>query len=176
MIVVGIIGILAALAIPNFIRYQLRSKSTEAKTVMGGIRIAEETFRAELDEYVAAGPNPNTLPEGTKASWVDVPCPVACRRTALDQCTSFNCIGFEPRSPVYYQYQTSIIQSSPANPAEYSAGARSDLDSDGVFGSYTLRSANAVGAWVSALPDGLSSCDAAPIPAAELFDCAPNTY
>ena len=38
MIVVAIIGILAAIAIPNFIRYQLRSKTTEAKTVIGGIK------------------------------------------------------------------------------------------------------------------------------------------
>jgi prepilin-type N-terminal cleavage/methylation domain-containing protein len=52
MIVVAIIGILAAIAIPNFIRYQLRSKSSEAKTVNGGIKTSQESFRAEYDAYV----------------------------------------------------------------------------------------------------------------------------
>jgi type IV pilus assembly protein PilA len=43
MIVVAIIGILAAIAIPNFIRYQLRSKTTEAKVILGGAKTSEES-------------------------------------------------------------------------------------------------------------------------------------
>ncbi|WP_414645174.1 type IV pilin protein, partial [Candidatus Deferrimicrobium sp.] len=37
MIVVAIIGILAAIAIPNFLRFQAKSKQSEAKTNLGGI-------------------------------------------------------------------------------------------------------------------------------------------
>ncbi|MEL6189127.1 MAG: prepilin-type N-terminal cleavage/methylation domain-containing protein, partial [Myxococcota bacterium] len=43
MIVVAIIGILAAIAIPNFIRYQLRSKTAEAKTNIGAIKTSQES-------------------------------------------------------------------------------------------------------------------------------------
>jgi len=45
MIVVAIIGILAAIAIPNFIKYQLRSKFSEGATNVEGLRKAEEALQ-----------------------------------------------------------------------------------------------------------------------------------
>jgi type IV pilus assembly protein PilA len=45
MIVVAIIGILAAIAIPNFMRYQLRSKASERKTNVTAIFKSEEALR-----------------------------------------------------------------------------------------------------------------------------------
>jgi type IV pilus assembly protein PilA len=47
MIVVAIIGILAAIAIPNFLRFQAKSKQSEAKTNLGGIFTAETSYFAE---------------------------------------------------------------------------------------------------------------------------------
>ena len=41
MIVVAIIGILAAIAIPNFLRFQLRARVGEGKTNIAAIRTAE---------------------------------------------------------------------------------------------------------------------------------------
>lgn len=51
MIVVAIIGILAALAIPNFMRFQAKSKQSEAKANLKSIFTAEKSYAAEKDEY-----------------------------------------------------------------------------------------------------------------------------
>jgi type IV pilus assembly protein PilA len=47
MIVVAIIGILAAIAIPNFIAYQAKSKQAEAKVALGAIFTSAVAFNAE---------------------------------------------------------------------------------------------------------------------------------
>ena len=51
MIVVAIIGILAALAIPNFIRFQARSKQSEAKANLKSLFTAQRSWYQEHDGY-----------------------------------------------------------------------------------------------------------------------------
>ena len=51
MIVVAIIGILAAIAIPNFLRYQAKSKQSEAKVNLKGIFTSEASYFAEKNSY-----------------------------------------------------------------------------------------------------------------------------
>jgi len=51
MIVVAIIGILAAIAIPNFIRFQARSKQSEAKSNLKALFTAERSYYQEKDKY-----------------------------------------------------------------------------------------------------------------------------
>jgi type IV pilus assembly protein PilA len=64
MIVVAIIGILAAIAIPNFVEFQCRSKQSEAKTNLRALASAQEAYRAEYDTYMNVPPigYENTLP------------------------------------------------------------------------------------------------------------------
>ena len=52
MIVVAIIGILAAIAIPNFLQYQLKSRQSEAKTNLQAIKTSEVAFQAERGCYL----------------------------------------------------------------------------------------------------------------------------
>ncbi|MBI3091264.1 MAG: prepilin-type N-terminal cleavage/methylation domain-containing protein [Candidatus Tectomicrobia bacterium] len=51
MIVVAIIGILAAIAIPNFKSYSKRARQSEAKQELGHIRTLQEVYKAEHGRY-----------------------------------------------------------------------------------------------------------------------------
>ncbi len=53
MIVVAIIGILAAIAIPNFLKFQARSKQSEASTNLKAGYTAQKAYYQEKDTYSA---------------------------------------------------------------------------------------------------------------------------
>jgi type IV pilus assembly protein PilA len=78
MIVVAIIGILAAIAIPNFLTYQLKSRQSEAKVNLNAIKTSQIAFQAEKGCYLGipgAGGNGAVVPAtGTKSNplgWPD---------------------------------------------------------------------------------------------------------
>lgn len=51
MIVVAIIGILAAIAIPDFLKFQAKAKQSEAKTNLGAIFTAQVAYFGENNTY-----------------------------------------------------------------------------------------------------------------------------
>jgi type IV pilus assembly protein PilA len=51
MIVVAIIGILAAIAIPNFLKFQAKSKQSEARELLSSVYTAEVSYFAEQNTY-----------------------------------------------------------------------------------------------------------------------------
>ncbi len=78
MIVVAIIGILAAIAIPNFLRYQLRSKFSELKTNVEAIVKSEESLRqservvcpnAATGQFVGFTQVPAGTPSANRIVW-----------------------------------------------------------------------------------------------------------
>lgn len=64
MIVVAIIGILAALAIPAFMKFLAKSKQSEAKTNLGAIFTAQEAYFGEQNTYGTAFTYINWAPAG----------------------------------------------------------------------------------------------------------------
>lgn len=70
MIVVAIVGILAAIAIPNYNDYVMRSRRADALNALGSARLAQERWRANNPEYASTAANvtaagiPNRSPDG----------------------------------------------------------------------------------------------------------------
>ena len=175
MIVVAIIGILAAIAIPNFIRYQLRSKTAEARTNIGGIKTNQESFRSSEDNYGNINVEGNTTFLPNKVTWTRNAC-AGCARQTPAGCTSFSCIGFEPAGDVYYAYASPARTGAAGQTQEFTITAVGDLDGDGVNGEFCYGSSNDTANNNAVLACGLSNTCAAVIPAGEVIDCVAGVY
>jgi type IV pilus assembly protein PilA len=132
MTVVGIIGLLAALAIPNFMRFQVRAKAAEGKLNLTAIRSAEGSYFGEVGTYVPMAAAPGGVPISTKRAWAACPAPIT--RASPGHCV----IGFFPEGPTYYNY--GVATSNPAGQVNtnYYADAASDIDGDGVVNIWGL--------------------------------------
>ncbi|MGC4122558.1 MAG: hypothetical protein QM765_49885 [Myxococcales bacterium] len=113
------LGILAAIAIPNFIKFQLRSKASEAVINLSAIRTAEVAYQGEHERYVAAGPVPAQVPGKMKQEFV-----------ADD---GFKALGWSPEGRVYYQYEVKVT-----GPKSVVVTARGDIDGDGKVAEYSV--------------------------------------
>lgn len=65
MIVVAIIGILAAIAIPNFMRFQTKARQAEARASLSAIYAAEKAFNAEWSQFFNDFVEIGYVPEGS---------------------------------------------------------------------------------------------------------------
>ena len=120
MIVVAIIGILAAIAIPNFLRFQLKAKSSEGKTNLAAIRTAEESYFAEYGNYISALPSP---PTGSMTPYN--------QKTVYSHAVAgegFDRVGWSPEGQVYFNYSAEVNTAAD----EFTAGAGADIDNDTV--------------------------------------------
>ncbi len=128
MIVVAIIGILAAVAIPAFLKYIKRSKTSEAITNLRKMVDGESTYFQQehitragsilASQFVSAGPTPTQPGAGQKVDAV----------AAFSTDAAWTALRFGPDSPVYYSYQTTA--SGTGSTAAFSAQAFGDLDGD----------------------------------------------
>ncbi len=93
MIVVAIIGILAAIAIPNFIRFQARSKQSEAKTNLKAVFTGQKSRFGERDRFSSLIAEIGFAPERGNRYLFDLG-PVAGNFSACGA----NAATFEPRT------------------------------------------------------------------------------
>src|SRR5262245_29227591 len=144
MIVVAIIGILAAIAIPNFIKFQLRSKAGESKVNLAGMRTAQESYFADAGTYLdwpehPPAPTPPYIGQLKVPFVVDAAgapiCPAAPLPAFVAGDPGWCWIGWQPEGDVYYAYQmvvgiggAPIAAPTPAN--QFAGGAVADIDGD----------------------------------------------
>ena len=119
MIVVAIIGILAAIAIPNFLTYQLKSRQSEAKVNLGAIKTSLIAFQAERGCYLGI-PSPALAvaapAAGTKTTGVTWPSAIAypaspagtpfCQGVGPVFVGTFTDIGFVASGITNFRYAT----------------------------------------------------------------------
>ncbi|MBK9259328.1 MAG: type II secretion system protein [Polyangiaceae bacterium] len=163
MIVVAIIGVLAALAIFGVNRYLKSAKTSEAKNSVGRIaRGAQEAYEREANsqEMVALGntsaaashalclssspvPMDNSVPASRKYVPENIPDKDFNTGTAS---IGWKCLRFDMNDPIYYSYhyQKDGAYYGPTNGAAaigtngFEAAARGDLDADNVTSIFTL--------------------------------------
>jgi type IV pilus assembly protein PilE len=58
LIVIVIVGVLAAIAIPTYSNYMIRARRADAKTALEQLRASQEMFRAERGRYANDGDDP----------------------------------------------------------------------------------------------------------------------
>src|SRR5688572_5769331 len=134
MMVVAIIGILSAIAIPAFQSYIKRSKVAEAVTFLGDVKQRQESYRAEFGQYCGDASDynyhPAAVPVGAdKVEWSDGAVPDAWTQ-----------LGANPDGQVFFQYgfiagapgtAPTGPDLGPANEFWFSSQARADFDDDG---------------------------------------------
>jgi type II secretory pathway pseudopilin PulG len=75
MIVVVIIGILAAMAIPRFMQATTKTKQGEAKLILKQIYVNERTYRQQSmvnSYYIPAGPASAATPNALNEIWIEI--------------------------------------------------------------------------------------------------------
>lgn len=131
MIVVAIIGILAAIAIPNYTQHVYRAKKSEALTLMGTIKVAQETHRALRDCYVPVNPNPGGAASPNKRDWNSAPSGIVrlCSDATPREFADINVVS---SGQVYYTY-VCVARTNALSGAseEYTCSMIGDLDGDG---------------------------------------------
>jgi type IV pilus assembly protein PilA len=143
--VVTIVGILATLGLVAYRRFITSSKSSEAVYMVGAIRAAEESYRAETLSYfdVTGSSMSNYYPTSS----------VGAKKTAWDASThtdylKWRQLGARPDGPVYYGYAvgagvagtvpyTLHLTNKPTWPTTtepwYVIEAKGDVDGNGVY-------------------------------------------
>lgn len=156
MIVVAIIGLLAAIAIPNYMRFQLKTKSSEAKTNLAAIRTAEESYFSEFGRYISATAEPAAIPGTTKTEF---------SITNL----GFQDLGFAPEGAVFFSYgiATDVAQDETG----YSADAGADIDGNTQNQYWGFTKASTDGSF----PTAIVGCDVTLITPQEIEPCTPQS-
>lgn len=111
MIVVVIIGILAAMAMPRFMRASTKTRQSEAKLILKQIYVNQRTYRQQSTTnayYIPAGPASALSPNELNTIWIEI------------------------MSDARYTYE--VV----GGPDAFTATATANIDDDGIIDTWTI--------------------------------------
>lgn len=114
MIVVAIVGILAAISLPQFLRFSWKSKRAEAYTLLSAIKTAQNAYFASFDHFAYA-----------TGSWQDTTRDLGL----LDQMATRK---FYTADPYFSRNQNCGVPSAPSAPQDYVWYVSGSIEDDGV--------------------------------------------
>ena len=150
MIVVAIIGILAAVAIPAFLKFIRKSKTSEAnlniKAIGDGAVSWFDAEHADQSGTPIAKHFPNTLsPTGISNNGANVPAAVPCaagnplytKDSARWASEPWKSLKFGINKAHYFRYE--YVPTGTATSASFTVWARANLDCDTTYSTYSVR-------------------------------------
>lgn len=146
MVVVAIIGILAAIAVPQYEKFTAKAKQSEAKSNLSAMYSAESAFYAEWQTYITSFPNigyeptgnlrydhgfgtaMNTVPPNYPSTIINGRDLASNDCAATGKCTIIK-IPVDP---------TGAVSSTTAAATTFLAGAQGDIDGDPTLDKWTM--------------------------------------
>jgi len=135
MIVVAIIGILAAVAVPAFMRYIKKSKTAEATQLLSSISKGAQVYYSEIHNGVS-----HQFPASIGFTPADKCCLTGkCLVDATNwEYDRWQALGFSINDPHHYRYKFESTNVAYPGTSSFLATAEGDLDCDGVPSTWTL--------------------------------------
>lgn len=124
LVAVAMIGMLAAIAIPNFVRYQLRSKDAAARASLEALHEAETSLHRQTGSFreLRLGEEP---PTAAQATWTDAELEAARE------------LGWQVSPASHHVYTVAVGETQDGRQA-FAACAESDADGDGVYAAWMI--------------------------------------
>jgi type IV pilus assembly protein PilA len=119
MIVIAVISILAAIAVPNIISMQLKARRSEVPATIDGIRACETAYELVFNDFVTTptSPREDALLDRKLAPWLTSP--------------EWTRLGYQPSGDVRGNY--TVL----ATPKDFTVYGHADVDDDGEIVVYT---------------------------------------
>lgn len=124
LMAIAMIGVLAAIAIPNFVKYQLQSKDTGAKASLEALHRAQVALHERTGSYreLQLGEQP---PTAERITWTD------------DEASAAREIGWPVGAGGHHAYTVAVGATRDGRQA-LAACAESDADGDGVYAAWMI--------------------------------------
>ena len=124
-----VVGLVSAVAVPNFLRSSMRSPNDEARVMLAAILSAEHAAFKQLGTFVAAGPHPHDPPGSKKTPW---------RLRENERVAGFDLLGWEPEGDVLCRYGVNVEFSARhgSRGMGFTAEAICDFDGDGEYSAW----------------------------------------